>query len=394
MFMIDFIPSAQMKKYLKEQKVVFSDFEKAALVWKMWGAYGWEEVRDSLQEIADATGDERTRQQILERIYYEEKTKKEAQKRAEEKALAAFKDDRGEGYVYLVVDDEDEENGRFEKIILGVFLTGNAAMQAAASYAKAQQKPVRVEKVLAEEHDEDYMRLFSKEDAAHAQKAGREENKEQAELEASWRGIERRDHWRAWGRSGPGLRREGTVTVNEEGAVFAEYDPSDTEPFKGSADERFEDRFVEIPHFFERGCVVKDLRSGSYGVVSVGLKEKRMLWKEKREKGEPFGYRDNLVAVMCLEKDGGWASRSFDPLELEAWAMPKSSSDPIEDSRARALKALSDYWTNGGTNTQEVLWCCWEYSENCRREEWFSHAKTAEELVYPFGNVNYGDLVL
>lgn len=392
--MINFIPSEQMKKYFEEQKVTFSDFEKATLVWKMRGACSWEGVRDSLQEIADRTGDERTKQQIRERIYYEEKTKKETQKRAEEKALAAFKNDAGEGYVYLVVDDEDEESDSFEDIVRGIFLTGNAAVQAADSYAKAEQKSVRVEKVLAEKYDEDYMRLFSKEDEGHAQESDEDYNEEQAELEASWRGIERQDYWHAWGRLGPKLRRMGTVTVNAEGAVFAEYDPSDIESFRRSGDERFEDRFVEIPHFFERGCVVKDVRSDSYGVVSVGFKEKQSLWREKREKGEPLGYSDNLVTVMCLRENGRWTRRLFDPLELEAWAVPESSSNIIEYSRARALKALSDYWTKGGTNTEEVLRCCWEYSENCSKAEWFSCANTVEELVYPFSNVNYGDLVL
>ena len=166
------------------------------------------------------------------------------------------------------------------------------------------------------------------------------------------------------------------------------------ESFKGDGDERFEDSFVEIPHFFERGCVVKDVRFGSYGVVSVGFKEKKRIWKEKREKGDPFGYSDNLVTVMCLRESGEWASQLFDPLELEAWAMQESPSDVIAYSRTRALKALSDYWTNGGTNTEEVLQCCWEYSENCRRDEWFRQAKTVEELVCPFRNVSYGDLVL
>ena len=49
---------------------------------------------------------------------------------------------------------------------------------------------------------------------------------------------------------------------------------------------------------------MKDVRFGSYGVVSVGFKEKKRIWKEKREKGDPFGYSDNLVTVMCLREGG------------------------------------------------------------------------------------------
>lgn len=86
--MIDFIVSEQMKGYLEEQQVVFSDLEKATMVWNMrylqdWtmlvfrkkdnsvlleskysSRYSWRAILDSLQEIADGTNDEKAKRQI------------------------------------------------------------------------------------------------------------------------------------------------------------------------------------------------------------------------------------------------------------------------------------------------------------------------------------------
>lgn len=39
--MIDFIVSEQMKGYLEEQQVVFSDLEKATMVWNMRYLQDW-----------------------------------------------------------------------------------------------------------------------------------------------------------------------------------------------------------------------------------------------------------------------------------------------------------------------------------------------------------------
>ena len=101
-----------MREYFKEKGFEFTDFQKATLIWNMPGKTR-DEIFAALKELADTAKDEVTRQQILERIQFEEKQ------------FAVFMDNSADKYVYVVVADngkaisKEQERNIFEPFVCG-----------------------------------------------------------------------------------------------------------------------------------------------------------------------------------------------------------------------------------------------------------------------------------
>lgn len=70
--MFEIVPSQVMRQFYDEIGFEFTDFQKATLIWNAPGK-NRQEILDALKELADETKDSVTRQQILERLAYEEK---------------------------------------------------------------------------------------------------------------------------------------------------------------------------------------------------------------------------------------------------------------------------------------------------------------------------------
>ena len=87
--MIKLIPSDQVQEYLDSIHFTFTDFEKATLIWNNDFA-SKEEKKMDLKEIMDSTKDEILKQQIHERLDYEQKIYDD------------FMDDESDEYVYSI----------------------------------------------------------------------------------------------------------------------------------------------------------------------------------------------------------------------------------------------------------------------------------------------------
>ena len=70
--MIKLIPSNQVQEYLDSIHFTFSDFEKATLIWNNHFV-SKEEKLIALKELMELTSDEILKQQIYERLDYEQK---------------------------------------------------------------------------------------------------------------------------------------------------------------------------------------------------------------------------------------------------------------------------------------------------------------------------------
>lgn len=182
--------------------------------------------------------------------------------------------------------------------------------------------------------------------------------------------------------------RVGQMVLDENGEIlyvrWAEIEELDEEG-RG----RFESRFVEIPYFFEKGCQVRDVLSGKYGILAWHFNEQKAMWEKLRRQRKRLYYFHGNVEVMFLGKDGSWSATGISPLRLEAKAMSAPLSDVVGYSHACALQAFSDYWSKGRVNADAVLRYCMEYAESCRinsyitrrEEDTFYAPKTVEDIM-------------
>lgn len=105
--MFELVPSKYMRDFYKEIGFEFTDFQKATLIWNAPDRVR-QEILDALKELAEATADTVVRQQILERICYEEHT------------FDVFLGNSDSKYVYVVEDEEGCSCGFFEKYDMAV----------------------------------------------------------------------------------------------------------------------------------------------------------------------------------------------------------------------------------------------------------------------------------
>lgn len=253
--MIDYIPSKSVKEYLKEKGHVFSDFEKAALIWDNWCSCRGE-ILDSLRELAAQTTDEKTRVQIEERLCYEEK------------ALDAFMDNQGGKYIYEVTNSGESKNNI-------LFSTCDAAIAYAKRQTAEDNECYTVDKRL----------LISGDEMSDD--------------------LEERIYIIADG----GLSK-GYLFFDEEGELyrmqlfFEEMSPEDEEKLSNS--ERFEHKSIEVPHPFEKGDIVWNLALEECYVVQI---DDEAFSERKKE--------DWGILVTYIEEDGLWYSKTISPIYLE-----------------------------------------------------------------------------
>mgnify|MGYP007134821670 FL=1 len=70
--MFELVPSACMRAYFEELHFEFTDFQKATLIWNAPNK-SWKERLEALCELAETTEDANIRQQIHERMSFEQK---------------------------------------------------------------------------------------------------------------------------------------------------------------------------------------------------------------------------------------------------------------------------------------------------------------------------------
>lgn len=341
--MIDIIPSKQMKEYLNEIGFTFSDHQKATLIWNSDSdSYSWNEKLNALRELAEQTSDTIVKQQVLERVQYEEK------------CFDVFHDNSSNRYIYIVSNMEEREEYSLKS-------------EPAISYAKRQAIKNKEEYTV-------YKQLLLTEAKPSIIKSNIQVNPNIfGELEFS----EEEKY-----NGGP----IANLTINPNGEIAAIYSnelsKEEDDQVSIFKQERFEDKFIPIVFPFEKGDIVKHIPTGEYAVVKTSQEQ----WKqflEKVEQGLYVDYIDTSITVVFLDKEGYWSHDHLNPLDFEI-DVPEVTTE--NELFCQALEALSEYWRGDCGKGEVVLRLCKEYAKSKKEEDFIKssveNAKTIKDILW------------
>ena len=295
--MRELIKSIDVRKYLEYIKYEISDFEKATILYNT--ELNIKQRRGKLLELSEHTNDERTKQQIEERITYEDE------------CLKRFFDNSKQAYVYTVNVLEDDERyncGYFRKY------------DVAKTYGKKFGKPFEIRKY---EIVEDEL-LVKKSDGfwnpnLFPEKAFCDYN-------------EYNDFC------------VGEISFDEHGSMehfyFYEIDDEGKKVDEFNI-ERFENRFVAIPHPFNQGDIVRLVTDGGIGIVETKQEEWQQLLKQVKN-GLYVDWSDASITVSFLTK-AGFEHNHVSPLILE------KVKEKELGKNGKLLKGASDLITGKGS---------------------------------------------
>lgn len=308
--MIEIIPSKWMREYIKDKKV-FTDWEKATLIWNAPNVM-WVEIISSLKELSISTSDDLLRRQITERIDYERK------------ALKLFGINYDKEYVYVVLDADHDACGFFADAEM-------ARLYGIKNAKKWKKDYFRVEKQLILSED-NLLKLPEY-------------------LENGYAGHE-----------------VSGVRYNNEGDILSIYSYEMPKEEKDKVDEqrrdRFEYQFFKIPFGMEAGTIVKILNNGEYAVLESGEKEWNEYMSREEIKSSSCDFSDIQTVVYVLKNDGSWSHKHVNPLFLEV-EMPEVEEGYLNSvAYKEALCALGEYFKNSTTeNNHKALHASKYYAE-------------------------------
>ncbi len=329
--MIDIIPSKQMKEYLKEIGFTLSDHQKATLIWNAY-PYTWGERVEALKELAEQTSDEMVKQQVQERVQYEEKS------------LEVFKDNAMNNYIYVVSTKEDYPEGYFLKVETAFHYAKEKAIENKETYIIYKQLLITRDEIpmVKSEFREIILNMCSKTDWSKEEKY-------------NGRAVSR-------------------VEVNSNGEIESIYSNEMSAEEEAQVDEfrieRFEDKFIPMPFPFEKGDIVKYIPTGEYAVVSSSQDDWKWLLG-KIGNGFDADYIETSITVVFLDKKGYWSHEHISPLYFEI-DTPEVTNENI--LLCEALKALSEYWRGDLGKEEVVLRTCKEYAKSKEEKDCIERA--------------------
>ena len=292
------VPSQFMRDLFQKEGFIFTDFQKATLIWNMPGKYR-EEILRALEELAESTEDAALQKQIRERIDYEEEK------------LRKFKDNSSGRYVY-VTEDEDRSG-------CGFFAGYDFAYEYLLKYMKEHEAAGSIKKQLVIREQSD-LRVRSQErwnpnlfPELEEEKYTDYEGLCEAEIDFDTEGRMRH----IW---------SGEMSGEEEKRVDA---------FRT---DRFERQFIRIPFAGRRGVVVKDITDGTFGVLEENTKDWDTYMQEIEDKELYVDFSDVQVKVYFLNQHGIWVHEHINPMYLELGDYPVR-----DDEKAAGLTGLKQF---------------------------------------------------
>lgn len=342
--MFHLVPSQAMRKYLEEEHLVFTDWQKATLIWNS-PIHTKTEILEALKELADTTADTTLKRQILERLTYEEKS------------YRLLTDNSHGKYVYLLQIDD---------CIRGVF----ADYETARRYGnkKCEEEMIyTVEKQLiygeATKKDVAIPR-FSPHNILQPELPGREE----------CIGIS----------SGNSMHKAGGECLTWDSC---EISVEEEEQVDSQRKDRFEYQFFRIPFGMEAGTIVRYkstfTESTEYGILLTGDSDWQQ-YMEHMEAVEGKDFSDIQVEVVFLRERGYWSHEHINPLYLEA-DFPEMEEVQDEKQRAHraALLAFRDFLHDRTKEKdKKVIRATTEYAAACKDRRFAGEAETIWDKVY------------
>ncbi|MBC3804044.1 hypothetical protein GH808_06285 [Acetobacterium fimetarium] len=272
--MIELIPSKDVRDFVVKTDWIFSDFEKAEIIYHMDLPY--DEMKTELQKISDQTDDEMLKTQIIEHI------------ERDQKCIQLFKENC-EGFMYAV--EVDEKDTPCESYICGYFAEADLAY----THGKKQGCKFDIQKyqivgfigreaIKPKGYINPY--LFT------------DKNPDELILEYEYDGgyvAEFR------------FDKKGQLIgfYSDEVEITDQFDPS-----------RFENAYIEVPNPFEEGDRVKLIETDLCGIVRTSQKE----WKKYNEEmktSDCADYEDVGIIVDFFMDNKKTTHGHFCPIFLE-----------------------------------------------------------------------------
>lgn len=285
---LDFI-SKDVKKYMAEKALAFTDFERAALIFHSDLTINEKHIR--LETLAERTTDKNLKTQITERI------------RVDREDIEAFYNNC-EGFIFLA--QVFGPKYAPEPDTLGYFKTAKLAY----AYAKKTGYEFTIEKQLIISDDTCPFRhkvylnpkLFTE----------KSEDELVSELEENCC---------------------GKLTYNKNGDLIYFWNSEIDRGFRETTrlqydDTRFENAFIAVPNPFERGDIVRCIRSGEIGVVFTSREENdARIEKAMSGKMGVVDFFDSGITVDFLTKNGDLSHNHISPAYLEKYEPQTKNSD-------------------------------------------------------------------
>lgn len=339
------IPSKWMKDYLKAKHREFTDCEQATLIWNSPG-YTWRQKLDTLRVLADETSDIVLKQQVLERIAYEEM------------AYQFLIVNPDGNYIYVVIEDAHFSCGYFSDF--------NSAQDYAANYAKEYECKCHIQKQL----------IFSE--------------KTKDLVIQPWVSdqciipiVESDEGYKA--------TENAVVWLSESGEITEIYSRELSDERQKMVDifrkERFENQFIKIPFGMKKGTPVKILYDGTYGVLADSEEKWNAYMNRIEEKQLSVDFSDIQVVVYRLTDLGYWSHEHINPLYLEPEMPEVIAGDKKSKLLVSATEALSNYFQDESPeNSALVIAKAREYAENCSKDSRWSQmvyrATKAKDILW------------
>ncbi|MBQ8316940.1 MAG: hypothetical protein IJX85_01230 [Lachnospiraceae bacterium] len=332
--MINLVPSIQVSEYLDKVGHTFTDSERATLIWNAVGCSRDEKLM-ALEDMALSTEDAKLRQQIKERLDFENEK------------VRRFVTNQDNDYIYVVNDSDGISCGFFRE------------HGTARSYAKRQDESCTIAK----------QKIVDGFEIPKVESVGRWNpnlfpDKEYEITTKDYCGDAVAEEW--FDEKGNLVGMWSTEMSIEEEDVVDEYKV-----------DRFEFKFLNIPFppYFSEGAPVKHIPTGKYGIIASGSEN----WEEFIQRvnaGLYVDYSDMCITVEFLTDDGMWCHNHINPIFLDI-EMPKTKDN---HELACALEALSDYWSGSGSE-EIVLKYSRQYADAKRKPRTIDAATSVQDII-------------
>lgn len=323
--MIELIESAYVRERYKEIGFQLTDFQKATLIWNKPNIT--RSFRLSLlADLAKNTKDNKLREQINERIAYEEK------------AMAQFETELYGEVVYVVSDRETGSAGYFGKYKTAFAYAQSRIKKEKSCYLIEKHKMINGDNIpLVKTSLRVSPYFFAK--------------KPEEKVEYSGEPI-------------------ACLYLDENADILDlwsnELDEREDDKVDEYRKERFENHFLELPYIYHEGDPVRYILTGEYGIIKTSNDEWDSILAKIRN-GLYADFSDTAVTMYFLTENGYWSHTHLNPIYLEVDMPEMDIKNKKQIAFYKAMEAMGDYMYGHKNEFQErlVLETAQEYADIC-----------------------------
>lgn len=157
----------------------------------------------------------------------------------------------------------------------------------------------------------------------------------------------------------------GYIAYDEDGSLYDWWMRGESEEWC-SNDLRFEDAYITMPHPFKKGDIVRDIRTGEFGIVYV--KENWKTEDDYVKKGNADFSAVQVRVDICDEETGEFGHQHICPIYLEFAPINNMMYSEIKEPFDNMLKAAQDLVRGDGA-IDDFQYCMQRYLNYRKRKE-------------------------